>query len=68
MCENGTGYLCRRDELSKGIFLMKTEKEIRERITLLEERDNPDADEYLDESEAAQLYTLMWVVGDMDDY
>ena len=47
---------------------MKTEEEIRERIALLDERDNPDVDEYLDEGEQAELYTLMWVVGDMDDY
>ena len=47
---------------------MKTEKEIRERIALLDERDNPEEGSYLDESETAELYTLMWVVGDMDDY
>ena len=47
---------------------MKTEKEIRERIAWLDERDNPEEAECLDESEQAELYTLMWVVGDMDDY
>lgn len=40
---------------------MKTEKEIRERISMLE---CAHEEEYLDEGEQAELAILKWVVGD----
>lgn len=55
---------------------MKTEEEIRVRISLLEVshaeheecaiEGGYDDEEYLDEGEQAELATLKWVVGDVD--
>lgn len=55
---------------------MKTEKEIRERIALLEGAHEEaeeyaidggyDDEEYLDEGEQAELAILKWVVGDLE--
>jgi len=50
---------------------MKSEREVRERITEIESKlydeDGKLYDEaYLDEGEQAELYTLKWVVGDAD--
>jgi len=50
---------------------MKSERQIRDRITDIERRlidddGNPADDAYLDEGEQAELNTLKWVVGDAD--
>ena len=53
---------------------MKTEKEIRERVAALEEQlKDPDTgvvndDAYLDDEQQSELYTLLWVLGEMDDW
>jgi len=42
---------------------MRSEKEIKEMIKELEDRDDWENDYYLDEGEQATLQTLYWVLG-----
>jgi len=43
---------------------MRTEKEIKEAIALIESGDDPDNDLYLDEGDQSALSTLYWMLGD----